>query len=78
MNIDYAKHMEAAKHERATAISAMTLALINKVEKVFRCITTKIKNNHAYKELNALSDATLKDIGVSRSEIRYLSNKKCA
>ena len=77
-NTDYSRYVEVAKRERAIAISAMTLAVINKIEKIFRCFKTKIKNNRAYKEVNALSDAQLKDMGIGRSEIRFRTMQHCS
>ncbi|MFQ5959104.1 MAG: DUF1127 domain-containing protein [Alphaproteobacteria bacterium] len=62
-------------------VEAPTLAIaayraITAIENLVRNALDALRNGHrrrvAFDELSALSDATLKDIGLPRSEIRYV------
>lgn len=57
--------------------ASSSLAVLSQVNSFFRSIFRTIKKNRemnkTYKELNRLSDAELRDIGIHRSNIRAIA-----
>lgn len=58
-------------------IASLNLAVLSQVSSFFRSLIHAIKKNSemnkTYKELNRLTDAELRDIGIHRSNIRAIA-----